>query len=68
MSGWEFAKINLADTARRQNELDLLNKAGADGWELVCVSLNNIAYLKRPLGSAGHVEGAVSARRRRRAD
>ena len=27
----------------------MLNTAGADGWELVGITSNNIAYLKRPI-------------------
>jgi len=44
---WEYQKINLNDAARRGDEIDLLCDAGADGWELIDILSNNIAYLKR---------------------
>jgi len=46
---WEYRKINLNDHGQRGNELDMLNAAGADGWQLVGITSNNIAYLKRSL-------------------
>jgi hypothetical protein len=27
----------------------MLNTCGADGWELVAITSNNVAYLKRPI-------------------
>jgi hypothetical protein len=44
---WEYLKIDLNQRGPREDELDLLNRAGADGWELVGISATNIAYLKR---------------------
>jgi hypothetical protein len=49
MREWEYWKIDLSQQHPRGDELDLLNRAGEDGWELVGISSNNIAYLKRPL-------------------
>jgi Transposase, Mutator family len=31
------------------SELDLLDKAGEEGWELVVITSNNIAYFKRQI-------------------
>jgi H-NS histone C-terminal domain len=46
---WEYRKINLNETPRRSDAIDLLCDAGKEGWELVTVLANNVAYLKRPL-------------------
>lgn len=48
---WQYTKISLNETARREDELDLLLDAGEEGWELVTITPNNIAYLKRPVRS-----------------
>jgi hypothetical protein len=50
MRQWEYSKLDLNATPRRSNELDLLNAAGSDGWELVAVSGNGVAILKREMG------------------
>jgi len=47
--GWEYQKINLNELPRRRNEIDVLCDAGGDGWELITILPNNIAYLKREL-------------------
>ena len=49
MTDWEYRKINLNLHGPKGDELDLLNAAGAEGWELVGITSNNIAYLKREL-------------------
>ena len=45
MPEWEYRKIDLNQYRPRGDELDLLNAAGADGWELVGIASNNMAYL-----------------------
>ena len=47
MSEWEYLKIGLNQHGPKGNELDLLNAAGAQGWELIGITSNSIAYLKR---------------------
>jgi hypothetical protein len=47
MRNWEYCAIHLCDLPRGSDELDLLNDAGAEGWELVTITTNNVAYLKR---------------------
>lgn len=47
MGEWEYKKINLSDAPRRRDEIDLLNDAGQEGWELVSITSNSMAYLKR---------------------
>ena len=49
MPEWEYRKIDLGDLARNTSDLDLLDKAGEDGWELVVITSNNIAYFKRQI-------------------
>ena len=49
MMQWEYRKIDLNDAPRRVDDIDMLIDAGKDGWELVGVTTNNIAYLKRQL-------------------
>jgi hypothetical protein len=48
MAAWEYRKIDLNDPPRETTDLDLLDKAGADNWELIAITVNCIAYLKRP--------------------
>jgi len=47
MPEWEYRKIDLGELARNTSDLDLLDKAGEEGWELVVITSNNIAYFKR---------------------
>jgi hypothetical protein len=49
MPQWEYRKINLNEVPRKTDDVDLLNGAGKQGWELFGVTANNVAYLKRPL-------------------
>jgi len=43
---WEYRKINMNELPRKTDDIDLLEDAGADGWELVAINSLNIAYLK----------------------
>jgi len=45
MRRWEY----FSDTPRRTQDNHLLNEAGKVGWELVFISANSIAYMKREL-------------------
>ena len=47
MTEWEYRTIDLNQHGSRSDEVELLNAAGADGWELVGITGNFIAYLKR---------------------
>jgi hypothetical protein len=49
MPQWEYRKIDLNDPPREMSDLDLLDNAGVEGWELVVITSNNIAYLMRPI-------------------
>jgi hypothetical protein len=52
MRRWEYRKLALNEAPRRGDEIDLLRDAGEDGWELVSVLPNGVAYLKRELEGA----------------
>jgi hypothetical protein len=47
MRRWEYLKVDLGATPRRTQDTDLLNDAGKSGWELVWITANSIAYMKR---------------------
>jgi hypothetical protein len=47
MDGWEYSKIDLNDLPHKAKDIDLLNNAGAEGWEIVTITANLIAYLRR---------------------
>jgi len=47
---WEYRKIVLGDHHRRRDDIDLLCELGGNGWELVAITPNNVAYLKRQVG------------------
>jgi hypothetical protein len=49
MPEWEYTKIDLNDLPGKAFEIDVLNGAGKDGWELVLITSNNIAFLKRQI-------------------
>ena len=49
MPEWEYRKIDLGDLPREKTDLDFLAKAGDDGWELIAITIHNMAYLNRPI-------------------
>jgi hypothetical protein len=49
MSLWEYDKIDLNSLPRKTDDLDVLNDAGKEGWELVIITGNNIAFVKGPV-------------------
>lgn len=46
---WEYRKIYLNAHGRRGDDIELLSDAGDAGWELVTVTPNCVAYLKRAM-------------------
>jgi hypothetical protein len=52
MTQWEYSRIDLSDVPTKNTDMDLLEEAGKDGWELILITGNNVAYLKRPLPEA----------------
>ena len=64
MSLWEYRKIMLNQLSAKTNDVDVLNDAGDEGWELVAILANNIAYLKRQVGESvpeANARGAASS-------
>jgi hypothetical protein len=51
MPEFEYEKLNLNYIPRRGDDIDLLDEMGEEGWELVVITVHNIAYLKRQVGS-----------------
>ena len=49
MPQWEYSKIDLNNVPAKVSDLDALDDAGKDWWELVGITANNVAYLKRVL-------------------
>ena len=46
---YEYEKLDLNNTARRSDEIDLLSQAGAQGWRLVVITQNGMAYMVREI-------------------
>jgi hypothetical protein len=61
MPGWEYLTIDLNDLPRNSDEIDILNDAGHEGWELVAITRNKIAYLKRMV--PGRTSRSTASRR-----
>ena len=47
MPRWEYRAIQLNATPPRSEDIDVLNDAGEEGWELIGITTDYIAYLKR---------------------
>jgi hypothetical protein len=47
MAIWEYKTIDLNEVPARRSDIDVLDDAGKDGWVLVLITANRIAYLKR---------------------
>jgi hypothetical protein len=60
MLEWEYITISLNDIPFKPGIIEVLNDAGKEGWELVAVTSNNIAYMKRQVAEAP----VVTTRRR----
>jgi hypothetical protein len=69
MPQWEYSKRDLSEVPAKLDDIDLLNEAGREGWELLNITTNNIAYFKRPQGggAAASEPPAKPAATRRRA-
>ena len=46
---WQYRKIDLNDLPPTADEIDLINKVGDQGWELVAITTNHIAYFKHKI-------------------
>jgi len=47
MRRFAYTKIDLNAVPPKGSDLDLLNAAGAEGWRLVLISANDMAYFVR---------------------
>jgi hypothetical protein len=56
MPQWEYRRINFLELSLGTDELDLLNDAGKEDWELIAITINGVAYLKRQV----KVEAAIA--------
>ena len=50
MPEWEYTTVSLNDRPYKTRPIDVLNDVGEEGWELVIITPNQIAYLKRQVG------------------
>ena len=62
MTQWEYRKIDLSGINPRSDDVELLNYAGQDGWELLAITANNFAYLKRSVPVAATQRAAPPKR------
>jgi hypothetical protein len=49
MQHWEYRKLELCSLPAKSTEEAALNEAGKDGWQLVSITSNNVAYFKREI-------------------
>jgi hypothetical protein len=63
MRHWEYRKINLNNAPRKSDDIDLLMDAGNQGWELISITPNNFAYMKRRLEDPASPQEAAQAAR-----
>jgi hypothetical protein len=66
---WEYRKILLNEHLRSGDDVELLCHAGKEGWELIAIAPNSVAYLRRSVAAGPtHVdrvhetEGAPAAK------
>jgi hypothetical protein len=65
MPQWEYSKIDLNNVPVKSSDLETLDDAGKDGWELVGITANNVAYLKRAIEDVTAPPRAKPATRRK---
>lgn len=62
---WEYKRLDLSDPPHGTTDMDMLNEAGYAGWELVALTANHVAILKRQVAaSPGRVASTQRARSR----
>jgi DNA-binding protein H-NS len=63
MRTWQYKKVDLNTAPALKDDIDILDTAGQDGWELVTIQPNGVAYFKRQLGDqpAGIKDAAASS-------
>ena len=68
MTEWKYRKIDLNQLPRKTDEIDALCDVGEEGWELVVILANNVAYLKRQVGDDASEARARNGDATQRAD
>jgi hypothetical protein len=63
MREWEYQKLDLNNLPRKTSDIDVLCDAGRVGWELVYISPNSFAYIKRELPAAGPAPKIIKGRK-----
>jgi hypothetical protein len=53
MPQWQYCTIHLNDSERSEG-VHAVNAVGKEGWELVVVTRNSIAYFKRPIDTPAY--------------
>ncbi|MDX2205104.1 MAG: hypothetical protein NW223_20310 [Hyphomicrobiaceae bacterium] len=61
MTKWEYERIDLNNLGRTETDIDVLNGAGAQGWELVSINSCNIAILKRAVAAPAPTRATKSS-------
>jgi hypothetical protein len=64
MARWEYLTIDLAYLPARTGEVDVLNDAGGQGWELIAFMTNHVAYLRRQVDNPADAPARPTRRRR----
>ena len=64
---FEYRKVDLSTAPNRSDDVALLAAAGTEGWELVCITNNGIAYLKRTVLEPSPLVPAPAPKRTTRA-
>jgi hypothetical protein len=65
MVRWEYLTIDLAYLPARTDEIDLLNEAGEQGWELIAIMSNHVAFLRRQVDNPADAPANPPTRRGR---
>jgi hypothetical protein len=63
MPQWDYRNIDLNNAPRKTDDIDLLNDAGEQGWDLIAITPNNFAYLKRARETIAPAKDAPPAAR-----
>jgi hypothetical protein len=62
---WEYLTIDLAYIPARLDDIDLLNQSGEQGWELIAIVSNHVAYLRRQVNAKDAPDDCSTRRRRK---
>jgi hypothetical protein len=65
MARWGPRAIDLANLPPKTDEIDLLDDTVKDVWELISITNNNVAYLRREVADPADAPADRPTRRRR---